>query len=138
MRLVQRPPEPLDMRLTMSHITATFLGAESICPPLEASDGIFSIQDIIRLSYGMTSSCQHYFLAHSALSPPCLCFSSCNSSQQPSPSHGTSSHSPGALPCTCACLHPVFRLMTAAEGLPAAFQGANASLPLGHFSVDTG
>lgn len=74
MRLVQRPPEPLDMRLTMSHITATFLGAESICPPLEVSDGIFSIQDTIRLSYGMTSSCQHYFLAHSALSPPCLCF----------------------------------------------------------------
>lgn len=50
----------------------------------------------------------------------------------------TSSHSPGALLCTCACLRPFFRLMTAAEGLPAAFQGVNASLPTGHFSVDTG
>lgn len=70
--------------------------------------------------------------------PSLSLFSCCNSSEQPSPPRGTNSHSPGALPCTCACLHPFFRLMTAAEGLPAAFQGINTSLPVGRFSVDTG
>lgn len=69
---------------------------------------------------------------------PLPLFASCNSTEQPSRPRGKSSHTPGAFPCTCACLHPFFRLMTAAEGLPAAFLFLNASLPVRHFSEDTG
>lgn len=140
------------MRLAISPITAASLGAENYlpcpwgitwrCHPRKtfqpAGDAVFSRQGIIRaeLWYDVLvttpSSC-------SPCSFPSLSlFACCNSTEQPSPPCGKSSHSPAALPCTCACLHPFFRLMAAAEGLPAAFQGVNASLPMGQFSVDTG
>lgn len=103
-----------------------------------AGAAMFSDTILLGLSYGMLSSCQHSSLAHSALSSPRLCF--------PPVSWGSSQ----VLPCQAllttqapappelfsapvpAHSHLFFfspRLMTAAQGLPAAFRGVNTSLP---------
>lgn len=122
---------------------------KSICPVLKVSPGdvlegqcssqqkmpCFLDGMLLGLSYGMLSSCQHSSLAHGALSPPCLCF--------PPVSQGSSQVLPcQALPMAHAWapleLVPApapahihfFELLTAAKGLPAAFRGFNASLPL--------
>lgn len=160
MGFVQGPPEPLDMRFSISHITAASLGAEKYLPcpwgitwrryprrtvPQPAEDAIFPRQDIIRAELWYDALMPTLFSRSQCSFPSLSLFSSCNSSEQlspllPSPPCGTSSHStplelfPAPVP---AYIH-FFRLMTAAEGLPAAFRGVNASLPMGHFSLDTG
>lgn len=141
MGFVQGPPEPLDMRLSISHITAASLGAEKYLPcpwgitwrryprrtvPQPAEDAIFPRQDIIRAELWYDALMPTLFSRSQCSFPSLSLFSSCNSSEQlspppPSPPCGTSSHSPGALPCTCACLHPFFQAHDCCWGLASCF-----------------
>jgi len=115
---------------------------KSICPALEVSPGkdvlegqccsqqkmpCFLDRILLGPSYGMLSSCQHSPLAHSALSPPCLCFPrvSQGSSQVPPCQALPMAHAPAPLeliPAPAPAHIHFFQAHDCRQGLASCFQ----------------